>query len=110
MPVWSAVCECFVAPWWSAYTCSLKPNDPTLKPSLVEDTHVQTIFFSWEPILRGPGVDQKLASLELNTIVYFSENGRDFLILLHTLDRSCYSNVRAEMHPGETSSVVPYYY
>ena len=46
-----------VAPWWSAYTCSLKSNDPSLTSSLVEDTHMQIVIFSWEPILRGPGVD-----------------------------------------------------
>ena len=57
---------CFVAAWWSAYTCSLKPIHPTLKSISVEDTHVQSIFVLWEPtgILRGPGVDKKLASLE----------------------------------------------
>ena len=35
---------CFVAPWWPAYTCSLKSNDPKLKSSLVDDTHVQLFF------------------------------------------------------------------
>ena len=35
---------CFVAPWWSAYTCSLRSNDPTLKSNLVKDMHVQTIL------------------------------------------------------------------
>ena len=35
---------CFVAPWWSACTCSLKSNDLTLKSSLVKDTHVQSTF------------------------------------------------------------------
>ena len=47
-------CVCFFAPWWSAYTCRLKSNDPTLKSILVKDTHAN-YFFSWEPILRGPG-------------------------------------------------------
>ena len=32
----------FVAPSWSAYTLSLQSNDPTLKSSLVENTHVQS--------------------------------------------------------------------
>ena len=50
---------CFVAPWWSFYTCSLKSNDPTLESIVVGDTHVQINYFPWEPtgILRGPGVD-----------------------------------------------------
>ena len=39
------LCVCFVAPWWSAYTYSLKSNDPTLKSSLVEDTHTNFFFF-----------------------------------------------------------------
>ena len=43
---------CFVAPWWSASTCSLISNDPTLKSSLVEDTHTNHIFFMGDYIAR----------------------------------------------------------
>ena len=45
-------CVCFVAPWCSAYTCSLKSNDPTLKSSLVEDTHANYFFFMGAYIAR----------------------------------------------------------
>ena len=43
---------CFVAPWWSAYTCILKSNDPTLKSSLAEDTHANYFFFMGAYIAR----------------------------------------------------------
>ena len=56
LPVWSAVCVLLLRGGLPTPTCSLKSNDPTLKSSLVEDTHAN-YFFSWEPILRGPGVD-----------------------------------------------------
>ena len=46
------MCVCFVAPWWSASTCSLKSNDPTLKSSLVEDTHANYFFFIGAYIAR----------------------------------------------------------
>ena len=57
----SGVCCCFcpcgllcvfLAPWWSAYTCSLKSNDPTLKSSLVEDTHANYFLFMGAYIAR----------------------------------------------------------
>ena len=46
------MCVCFVAPWRSASTCSLKSNDPTLKSSLVEDTHANYFFFMGAYIAR----------------------------------------------------------
>ena len=63
LPVWFAVCVAVVAPWWSAYTCSLKLNDPTLKSSLVEDTHANYFFIMGAYIAR-PRCRLALASLE----------------------------------------------
>ena len=45
---------CFVAPWWSAHTCSLQSNDPKLKSSLVEDTHVQLFFIIMGAYIARP--------------------------------------------------------